>query len=217
MRDGWVETTLGDVAIWGSGGTPKSGVAAFYDGEIPWCVIGDLNEGEVLTTERRITQEGLKNSSAKIVQPGAVMIAMYGASIGRTGIVGKPMATNQAIAYAYPKIEVLDNWYLLAFLQTQKMYFVEAGQGAAQPNISQTVIKAWPIILPPLAEQKRIVDVVSSVDAYICALSTSPSEFRESKDALNAARRLRSALLLDLLSGNHGIPDSYDQLLRGKV
>jgi type I restriction enzyme S subunit len=190
MRDGWTETTLGDVAKWGSGGTPKSGESSYYDGDIPWCVIGDLTEREVFLTEKCITSEGLKNSSAKIVEPGAVMIAMYGASIGRTGIVGRPMATNQAIAFAYPNVGTLDNRFLLCFLQTQKLQFVEAGQGAAQPNISQTVLKAWPMILPPLVEQRRIVDVVSAVDDYVNAL----------QQKADTARIARKAVLHELLS-----------------
>ena len=203
VRYDWTETTLGDVATWGSGGTPKSGESAYYDGDIPWCVIGDLTEGEVFLTEKCITSEGLKNSSAKIVEPGAVMIAMYGASIGKTGLVGRPMATNQAIAFAYPSVETLDNLFLLSFLQTQKLQFVEAGQGAAQPNISQTVLKAWPIILPPLDEQKRIVEIVSAMDDVI----------QSTEQAVLDAKNLRSGLLSDLLSGEHEIPASYDSLL----
>lgn len=201
--DDWAETTLGEVAIWGSGGTPKSGESAYYGGDIPWCVIGDLNEDEVFLTEKCITSDGLKNSSAKIVEPGAVLIAMYGASIGRTGMVGRPMATNQAIAFAYPIIGTLDNRFLLLFLQTQKSQFVEAGQGAAQPNISQTVLKAWPLTLPPLDEQKRIVEIVSAMDDFI----------QSTEQSVLDAKNLRSGLLSDLLSGEHEIPASYDSLL----
>ena len=201
--DNWTETTLGEVAQWSSGGTPQSGESKYYDGDIPWCVIGDLTEGEVFVTEKQITQEGLQNSSAKIVQPGAVMIAMYGASIGRTGLVAVPMATNQAIACAIPNVELLDNLFLLIYLQTQKMLFVEAGQGAAQPNISQTVLKRWPIPLPPIAEQERIVEIVSSMDDVI----------QTAESAVVEAKNLRSGLLSDLLSGEHEIPVSYDELL----
>ncbi len=190
MRKDWTETTLGHVAIWGSGGTPKSDNPAYYDGDIPWCVIGDLTEGEVNVTEKCISEEGLRNSSAKIVQPGAVMIAMYGASIGRTGVVAIPMATNQAIAFAYVDEAKIVNMFLLTYLQTQKQRFIEAGQGAAQPNISQTVLKDWSILLPPLAEQRRIVDVVSSVDAYVDAL----------QQQVDSARTARNAVLHDLLS-----------------
>jgi type I restriction enzyme S subunit len=200
----WTKTTLGDVATWASGGTPKSDEAAYYDGDIPWCVIGDLTEGEVFRTEKYISKEGLKNSSAKIAEPGAVMIAMYGASIGRTGIVGRPMATNQAIAFAYPRVDFLDNRFLLLFLQTQKPHFVEAGQGAAQPNISQTVLKAWSIPLPPLVEQRRIVEIASSMDEVI----------QLTERAVEHAKQLRSGLLSDLLSGEHEIPTSYDHLMK---
>lgn len=183
--DDWTETTLGEVAKWGSGGTPKSGASDYYDGDIPWCVIGDLTEGEVFYTEKCITGAGLKNSSAKIVEPGAVMIAMYGASIGRTGIVGRPMATNQAIAFAYPDVEMLDNQFLLLFLQTQKLQLVAAGQGAAQPNISQNVLKTWPLTLPPLDEQERIVEEISKIDVLIDETSAS----------LNSTKQLRTSLL----------------------
>ena len=131
------------------------------------------------------------------------MIAMYGASIGRTGLVAVPMATNQAIACAIPNVELLDNLFLLIYLQTQKTLFVEAGQGAAQPNISQTVLKRWPIPLPSIAEQKRVVEIVSSMDDVIQAAERGVVE----------AKRLRSGLLSDLLSGEHEIPVSYDELL----
>lgn len=201
--DEWAETTLGEIAKWGSGGTPKSDNPSYYDGDIPWCVIGDLTEGEVSITEKCISQEGLHNSSAKMVEPGAVMIAMYGASIGRTGIVAVPMATNQAIAFAYADETKVVNQFLLIYLQTQKQKFVDAGQGAAQPNISQTVLKDWPILLPSLKDQNRIVEIVSSMDGVI----------QSTEQAVINAKALRSGLLSDLLSGNHGIPASYDSLL----
>ncbi len=152
-------TTLGAVAKWSSGGTPKTGVSEFYGGSIPWAVIGDLTEGLVVDTAQSITEEGLAGSSAKVVDPGTVMLAMYGASIGRTGIAGRPLATNQAIACAKVDEQIVRQKYLLRFLQGQKAAFVRAGQGGAQPNISQTIIKAWPIAVPPVEDQDRLVEV----------------------------------------------------------
>jgi type I restriction enzyme S subunit len=187
MREGWVETTLGEIAKWSSGGTPRAGESIYYGGDIPWCVIGDLNEGEVVETAAKITELGLQNSSAKIVDPGAVLVAMYGASIGRTGMAGCRMATNQAIASAITFPNLADNDFLLQFLQSQKSAFVDAGQGAAQANISQTVLKSWPILLPPLAEQRRIVDVIESVDNYITALETRAETLSELSGSLVAA------------------------------
>jgi restriction endonuclease S subunit len=160
LPESWQQSELGKIAKWGSGGTPKSGTRTFYGGEIPWAVIGDLTESWVSETAQTITNAGLEKSSAKIIEPGTVMLAMYGASIGRTGIAAVNMATNQAIAFAVPVDGVMDNQYLLKYIQSQKDDFVRAGQGGAQPNISQTVIKPWPIPVPPIAEQKRIVEIL---------------------------------------------------------
>lgn len=201
--DGWTETTLGKIAKWGSGGTPSAGTPEYYGGNIPWCVIGDLTEGEVFKTANSLTNEGLQNSSAKLVNPGSVLLAMYGASIGRTGISVIPMTTNQAIAFATVDEKCISNSFLLKFLQQQKKQFVAAGQGAAQPNISQAVIKSWPIHLPPLVEQRRIVDLISSMDDVIQA----------TERVVEDAKSLRSGLLSDLLSGAHEIPASYDRLV----
>ena len=201
--DDWTETTLGEVATWGSGGTPLAKTQRYYDGDIPWCVIGDLTEGLVVVTEKSITSEGLASSSAKIIEPGSVMIAMYGASIGRTGIAGMPMSTNQAIAFASCNTAIIDNMFLLFYLQSQKDSFLRAGQGAAQLNISQTVLKRWPITLPSILEQQRIVGVISSIDLAI----------HSTERAVADAKNLRSGLLSDLLSGDHKIPGSYDRLL----
>ena len=167
----WPVKTLGDVAKWGSGGTPLSGVAEYYGGNIPWCVIGDLTESDVWKTEKSITEDGLANSSAKIVEVGAILIAMYGASIGRTGVVRLKMATNQAIAFAYANEEVICSDYLLKYLQSQKSAFNGAGHGSAQPNISQQVLKGWPIPVPPLEEQKRIVVLLDAATARVTELT----------------------------------------------
>ncbi len=201
--DDWEETSLGQIADWGSGGTPKADNEDYYGGEIPWCVIGDLTEGEVWETEKAISQLGLTNSSAKIIDPGSVLLAMYGASIGRTGISAIPMATNQAIAFAKCKEEKVLPRYLLVYLQTQKSKFIEMGQGAAQPNISQTIIKSWPITLPPIGHQKKVIERIESFSKLI-----------ENTDLLvDKTKNLRSSLLSDLLSGNHEIPLSYDKVI----
>jgi len=191
----WPVKTLGQVARWGSGGTPQSGVANYYGGDIPWCVIGDLTEGDVWLTQKSITEAGLLNSSAKIVDVGAVLIAMYGASIGRTGVVRTRMATNQAIAFAYANQEIVYSDFLLMFLQSQKQSFIDAGQGAAQPNISQLVLKEWPLSLPPLEEQKRIV-------ARLDSMRAKSSEMTAAYDAkIAAAKNLRQSILEAAFAG----------------
>ncbi len=157
LPDGWVRSRMGAVARWSSGGTPKAGTTRYYGGEVPWAVIGDLTEGLVWDTRSTLTAAGLAESSAKVVPAGTVLLAMYGASIGRVGIAARPMATNQAIACAQPRAEALDAAFLFWYLRSQRTGFVEQGKGAAQPNISQTILKDWPIALPPLDEQHHIV------------------------------------------------------------
>ncbi len=157
---GWAASKLGDVARWGSGGTPAAGNATYYGGGIPWIVIGDLTEGPVWSTASTISQEGLEASSAKLIPEGAILVAMYGASIGRLGITCRPMTSNQAIAHAIP-FERLDAKYLFYYLMSQKRALAAAGKGAAQPNIGQQVLKTWPIAFPEsMNEQRRIVDLL---------------------------------------------------------
>lgn len=99
LPEGWTKTTLGAEFEWGSGGTPKSGVPVYYEnGSIPWLNISDLNDGLISYAEKKITELGLQESSAKIVPQGSVLIAIYG-SIGKLGINTIPLATNQAICF----------------------------------------------------------------------------------------------------------------------
>lgn len=168
---GWVETTLGDAFSWGSGGTPRSGEVQYYGGGIPWVVIGDLNDSTVTTTRTTITDLGLMNSSAKWVEPGSILLAMYG-SIGKLGIAGRRLTTNQAIAFTDPA--PIDAKYLFWYLRYSRDDLIATGKGGTQQNISQTVIKAFPFLLAPLPEQRRIVAAVeqqfSRLDAAVAAL-----------------------------------------------
>lgn len=174
LPSGWALAKMGDLAHWGSGGTPKSDVAEYYGGNIPWVVTGDLTDGPVLTSTRTLTEMGLAKSSAKLVPSGTLLVAMYGASIGRVGIASMPLATNQAIANAQVHPQVVEPTYLLYYLLSQRSALVAAGKGAAQPNIGQGILKEWPIPIAPLAEQARIVNAIdeqfSRLDAGVVAI-----------------------------------------------
>lgn len=166
LPSGWEWATLGDIAEWGSGGTPRAGTQMYYGGSIPWAVIGDLNDSLVQKTANKITQRGLDESSAKLVTPGSILIAMYG-SIGKLGISGVDMATNQAIAFAQPK--GIEPRYLFWYLMSQRSQLKGVGKGATQKNISQTILRSWPIPVAPVPEQRHIVaaleDHLSRLDA----------------------------------------------------
>jgi restriction endonuclease S subunit len=219
IPESWQISELGNVAKWGSGGTPKSGTPAYYGGEIPWAVIGDLTESWVSETAQSITQAGLEKSSAKIIEPGTVLLAMYGASIGRTGISAVEMATNQAIAFAVPIEGVIDKKFLLRYLQSQKETFVRAGQGGAQPNISQTVIKPWPIPIPPIAEQTKIVEILEEQFSRLEAALSSVRSVRVkaaqfSKSLLHAA--FAGVLTSKDISAGQ-IPEGWQQSTLGEL
>ncbi len=195
LPGGWRQSELGKVAKWGSGGTPKANNSAYYGGSIPWAIIGDLNDGIVTKTANSITQLGLDESSSKLVPKGTLLIAMYG-SIGKLGIAGVDLATNQAIAFATPFIDEVTHKFLFHYLASQKEVFLASGKGMTQQNISQTVLKAWPIPLPPIAEQEKIVEILEEQLSHIDFALVSLREIRAK------AVRFRRSLLHSSLNGS---------------
>ena len=162
LPENWCWTRMQEIAQWGSGGTPSRKVSEYYNGDISWVKTGELNDDYIFATEEHITQEAISHSSAKIYPTDTVVIAMYGATIGKVGILGIPAATNQACACAIVKPST-DYKYLFYYAQSQKDDFIKKGKGGAQPNISQEIIKFHQFPLPPLAEQRRIVDRIESL------------------------------------------------------
>lgn len=161
-KEEWQNLTLNDVAKWGSGGTPSRKHLEYYAGDIPWVKTGELNNEYLYETEEHITKDAIKNSSAKIFPKETVIIAMYGATIGQCAILGIDAATNQACACAIVKQNTY-NKFLFNYLISQKINFINLGKGGAQPNISQAIIKEYPIFLPSLPEQQEIVSILDTL------------------------------------------------------
>ena len=158
------QLTLGEVAKWGSGGTPKRSVKEYFGPGYPWLSIADLNDGVVIDSKESITPAGLQNSSAKLVPAGTIFVAMYG-SIGKLGIAGQEMCTSQAIAYAVPDPKVVNTRFLFHYLLSQRTALLDRGRGGTQMNIGQADLKAWPVPLPSLDEQQRIAEILDKADA----------------------------------------------------
>ncbi|MCS2357552.1 restriction endonuclease subunit S [Bacteroides fragilis] len=152
----WMWTTLGEVGTWQSGGTPSRSNKSYYGGNIPWLKTGDLNDGLITDIPESITEEAVSNSSAKLNPIGSVLIAMYGATIGKLGILTIPATTNQACCACVEYLGITQ-LYLFYFLLSQREAFVAKGGGGAQPNISKEIIVNTYFPLPPYAEQQRIV------------------------------------------------------------
>jgi len=192
---GWEIVRLEEIGAWGSGGTPKRTNQNFYtNGTIPWLVIGDLNDGLVTTAASSITEQALGSSAAKIVPRDSLLVAMYG-SIGKLGITGVECATNQAIAHCKPFRELIELQYLFNALMHVKEDLISKGQGGAQQNISQGILRDQEIPLAPLNEQRRIA---AKLDTTLAAVDAC----RQRLDGVEALlKRFRQAVLAAATSG----------------
>jgi type I restriction enzyme S subunit len=190
----WAWTRLGSVGDWGSGSTPPRGNEDFYGGEIRWLKSGELNDNRQLTgSEETVTDMALASGSFRLNRPGDVLMAMYGATIGRVAILAGEAVTNQAVCGCTPFAGLL-NQFLFVFLLSRREEFRSASEGGAQPNISKVKIVWTPLPLPPLAEQHRIVAKVDELTALCDRLEASLTTGDETR------RRLLDALLRDALA-----------------
>ena len=156
----WSWTTLGKIGKWQSGSTPNRLNKDYYNGNIPWLKTGDLNNGYITHIPESITEKALNETSVKLNPTGSVLIAMYGVTIGKIGILTFPATTNQACC-ACEVFNGIDKEFLFLFLLSHREEFIKMGGGGAQPNISKEKIINTYIPLPPFAEQKRIVNTVN--------------------------------------------------------
>ena len=150
-----------------SGGTPKSTVTEYYGGNIPWLNTKEINFCRIYETERTITDEGLNNSSAKWVPANTVIVAMYGATAGKTAIAKIPLTTNQACCNLNIDSAKADYRFVYYALYNDYAYLASLANGGAQQNLNAQQIKEFEIPFPPLKEQKRIADILSSLDDKI--------------------------------------------------
>lgn len=161
----WPLVKISDFCQTGSGGTPSRDVPEYYQGDIPWIKSGDLRENIVTSATEFISCEAIQKSSAKIVPHGAILVAMYGATVGRMALLGIDAATNQAVCNIVPDASKADTKYVYYALLSKVPDFLRSAIGGAQPNISQGLIRSTEIPLPPLPEQKRIATILDKADA----------------------------------------------------
>lgn len=161
LPEGWCLTILGSIGTWQSGATPSRLRKDYYGGNIPWLKTGDLNDGIITNIPEFITEKALEETSVKLNPTDSILIAMYGATIGKIGILSFPATTNQACCACLDY--KIDKMYIFYFLLSNRINFVSMGGGGAQPNISKEKIVNTTFPLPPLAEQKRIVSKIEEL------------------------------------------------------
>ena len=161
IPNSWTWARMGQIGDWGAGSTPQRSNQDYYGGNILWLKTGELNNGVICDTEEKITQRAFQECSLRMNKIGDVLIAMYGATIGKLAIVGKELTTNQACCGCTPY--VVYNWFLFYFLMASRDTFIKKGEGGAQPNISRVKLVEHLIPLPPLNEQKRIVERIETL------------------------------------------------------
>lgn len=186
MNSCWKYEPLGKIAKTTSGGTPNKKNKEYYGGTIPWVRSGELNNGTIYDSEIKITQEGLNNSSAKVFPQGTLLIALYGATIGKLSFLGIPAATNQAICAIFENEKVILN-YLYYFLLFKRPELLMQGIGGAQPNISQTILKKLIVPYPvSKAEQEKIV---TQIEESLSQLDSAVETLKKTKQQLEVYRQ----------------------------
>jgi len=165
-KDKFQVKELNEVCETSSGGTPSRDKKEYWEnGTILWVKSGELDKGYIYDTEEKITENGLEKSSAKYFDPETVLLAMYGATVGKAALLKVKATTNQAICGIKPKNNsTLNSIYLLHILFSLKEKLISKSIGGGQPNISQSIIKETKIPIPPLSLQHKFASIVRGVE-----------------------------------------------------
>ena len=218
----WKKVKLGEICERvTSGGTPKANVSSYYNPPtIPWLKTKEVNYCRITETENYISEEGLKNSSAKLISPNSVIIAMYGQgdTAGRIAINKIPLATNQACCNLTIDKSKADYEFIYYQLCTLYDKLVSLKAGAAQPNLNARIIKNLEIIMPSLPIQHRIANILSRYDSLI------ENYQKQIKLLEEAAQRLYKEWFIDLHFPGHentkvidGVPDGWTPSKLGQL
>lgn len=185
LPKGWIWTTIGEIAILSSGGTPDREIQGYFNGNIPWVKSGELNYNVITNTDEKITDIAIENSSAKVVPSGTLLVALYGNTVGKLAFLGVDAATNQAVA-SIITTSSFEQKYLYYYLLNNREKLLQKRIGAAQPNISQKILANFPIPLSSLEEQRVIT---SSIDSLFSKLKEAESLLRNSEMKLKVYKQ----------------------------
>lgn len=180
---------IGNLSKTTSGGTPKRNEKTYWNGNIGWLKSGELNDGYITEVEEFITEIGVNKSSAKLFPKGTLLIAMYGATVGKLGILEIETTTNQAICGILNDKNKFEIKYMFYFLKENREKMVQDSFGGAQPNISQAYIRELEVPLPTLETQQKVVLYLDEVSSKIEKIK----ELQKSK--MQSLKELKASIL----------------------
>jgi type I restriction enzyme S subunit len=194
---GWSVKRIGELATVGSGGTPSRENAAYWNGDIPWITTSQINFNTITEADQFISVVGLKNSAAKLLPAGTLLMALYGQgkTRGKVGVLGFEAATNQACASISPTGDISPE-FLLHYLASRYEAIRNSSNTGSQENLNGQIVKDTPVVFPPILEQRAIAAALSDVDALLAKLD----QFIAKK------RDLKQAAMQQLLTGQTRLP-----------
>jgi type I restriction enzyme S subunit len=185
---------LGEVCKTTSGGTPSRSKPQYFQGTIPWVKSGELPDGIVVRNSEYISDEAISNSSAKLLPAGTLLVALYGATVGKLGILSRPAATNQAVCAIFPS-EAIDTKFLFLYLLAKRQWLIGQAAGGAQPNISQAVVRS---LLVPVIPRQAQHEIVAEIEKQFSRLDEAVANLQRVKANL---KRYKASVLKDAVEG----------------
>ena len=210
---GWEWKKLNDLCKTTSGGTPSRGNPGYFSGDIPWIKSGELNDGLITDSEEHITAYAIESSNAKKLLKGTLLIAMYGATVGKLGILDIEAATNQAVCAIFPG-ELLNRNYLFWFLKSYRKDLIQASFGGAQPNISQALIRSIEVPIPFPDNKEKSLDIQNRI---VQRIENAADELAEAsrlhEKIVTDTNRLMESVLAEMLPNpEKGLPEGWGAL-----
>ena len=181
---GWEVKKLSELYNTSSGGTPKRDNPNYYEGNIKWFRTNELQDNFLIDSELHISEDALKNSSAKLFPKNTVLMAMYGATIGRLGVLTEEASTNQACCGIIPINENFGNSFIYYWLLKNREHILSLRMGAAQENISQTIIKDLEVIKPSSIILKEFNSKIDKINEIKINLTIQNQKLKEARDIL---------------------------------
>lgn len=179
----WVYRKISEIATTSSGGTPSRSIPNYYYGDIKWFTTTELKDNYLYDSVEHITREALNNSSAKMFSANTILMAMYGATIGKLGVLKEPSTTNQACCAI--KCNDIVEIFLFYILLYNRKSIIEKGCGAGQPNISQAIVNELSFLVPPCEkEQQAIATILTKMDDEITALEAKRAKYEAIKQGM---------------------------------